>query len=406
MKTVLIVGAGAAGLMAAYSAASEGKKVIVFEKNEKAGKKIYITGKGRCNLTNNCNATEYIKNVVRNPKFTYGAINAFSPSDVMNFFVSFGLKLKTERGKRVFPKSDKSSDVIKSLLKACTENCVQIRYNSIVDDVIYSDNKIKGLTVDGEFIEGDSVIICTGGISYPLTGSTGDGYKFAIKAGHTVSDLKPALIGLNLADNIHTKLQGLSLKNVSLTAYISGKKVFSEMGELLFTHFGLSGPIALSCSSLINRADEKTVSLFIDLKPALTEDTLNSRLIREFETYNKKSVSNAMFTLEPKSLAIQILKICNIDVNKHCCDITAKERDEIIKTLKRFELSYKGLRPIEEAIITSGGVSPDEINPKTMESKIIKGLFFAGEVIDVDAYTGGFNLQTAFSTGYLAGKNA
>ena len=405
MKT-LIIGAGAAGLIAAYFAAEKGNNVFVYEKNEKAGKKIYITGKGRCNVTNDCEPDEYIKNVVRNPKFTYSVINAFSPSKVMQFFTDNGLALKTERGRRVFPVSDKSSDVIKTLVTACVKKGVIFNYNSVVENVVCSDGKVAGITVNGKYIDGDSVIICTGGISYSLTGSTGDGYTFAKKVGHKIVDLKPALTGVELNGDFHVSLQGLTLKNVTLSAFSDGKKVFSEMGELLFTHFGISGPIVLSCSSLINRKDEKTVSLFLDLKPALTENTLDNRLIKEFETFNKKSVLSAMYTLEPKSLATSILNLCNIPADKKCSEITAKERSNIVKTLKNLRLSYKSLRPIDEAIVTSGGVCVDEINPKTMESKIVKGLFFAGEVIDVDAFTGGYNLQTAFSTGFLAGKNS
>ena len=405
MSKVLIVGAGASGLIASYFAANNGNDVVVFEKNEKAGKKIYITGKGRCNLTNDCEPSEYIKNVVRNPKFTYGAINSFSPSDTIDFFNSFGLKLKTERGKRVFPESDKASDVTKTLLKACDSVGVKIIYNATVTDIVCENSVIKGVMAGGEFVAGDKVIICTGGISYPLTGSTGDGFSFAKKVGHNVSELKPALIGLELFGDLHKKLQGLSLKNVSLTAFINGGKVFSEMGELLFTHFGISGPLVLTCSSLINRAEPKSVSLSIDLKPALDESTLDSRLIREFEAFNKKSIINAIATLEPKSLALELLYVSGINENKRCCDVTSKERGGLLHLIKNIKLEYKGLRPVEEAIVTSGGVCVDEINPKTMESKIIKGLFFAGEVIDVDAFTGGYNLQTAFSTGFLAGKS-
>lgn len=406
MSKVVIIGAGAAGLFAAFSASAEKNDVIVFEKNEKAGKKIYITGKGRCNLTNDCSVSEYVKNVVRNPKFTYGAINAFSPSDVMIFFENNGLKLKTERGNRVFPLSDKASDVTKTLLNACEKNGVKFYCGQTVEEILFDNGKVFGVTVSGKVFGCDSVICCTGGVSYPLTGSTGDGYKFALSARHSVTPIKPALVGIELNGTLHKNLQGLSLKNVALSAFIKGKKVFYESGEMLFTHYGISGPIVLSCSSLINRADRKDVLLSLDLKPALTEEVLDARILREFKSFNKKSVVNAMFTLEPKSLAAELLKSCKISGDKPCCEITAFERGNLLRSIKNLLLEFKSLRPIDEAIITSGGVNVDEINPKTMESKLVKGLFFAGEVLDVDAFTGGFNLQTAFSTGYVAGKNA
>lgn len=406
MKKVLIVGAGAAGLVAAYFSSLNGNEVHVFEKNEKAGKKIYITGKGRCNLTNDCDVDDYIKNVVRNPKFTYGAINAFSPADTISFFENLGLTLKTERGQRVFPASDKASDVTKTLLSACENNNVNFHFQTRVDSLFIEGEIVKGVIINGERFSGDSVIVCTGGLSYPLTGSTGDGYDFAIKAGHSVVALKPALVGIELSGDMHLKLQGLSLKNVLLTAKIGDKNLFMEQGEMLFTHFGISGPIVLSCSSVINRVELKALNLTIDLKPALSEQTLDNRLLREFEYFNKNGVINALYTLEPKSLASVILDLCGIEKNKKCCEITSKERAKICYALKNLPIKVKSLRPIDEAIITSGGVNVNEINPKTMESKIIKNLYFAGEVIDVDAFTGGFNLQTAFSTGRLAGINA
>ena len=406
MRNVLIIGAGAAGLMAACVSSYNGNRVTVYEKNEKAGKKIYITGKGRCNLTNDCSTDEYVKNVVRNPKFTYGAINAFTPSDTISFFESNGLKTKTERGQRVFPLSGKASDVTKTLVKVCEKNNVTFKFNTKVDGLWVENGKISGVIINEQKIDADAVIICTGGASYPLTGSSGDGYLFASSVGHNVTDIKPALVGIELFGDIHRKLQGLSLKNVSLKAKKGEKTIYDDQGEMLFTHFGISGPIVLTCSSIINREDLKNVNLSIDLKPALSTDTLNGRLIREFDTFRNCAVINALYTLEPKSLANVILEFCGINKLKKCCEITVKERNLICSALKNLPLKIKGLRPIDEAIITSGGINVNEINPKTIESKIIKNLYFAGEVIDVDALTGGFNLQTAFSTGYLAGINA
>lgn len=405
MYTTIVIGGGASGMMAAYSAAKRGNNVILLEKNEKLGKKIYITGKGRCNLTANVSVAEFMSNVVRNPKFLYGAINALSPKDTMDFFEEIGLKVKTERGNRVFPLSDKASDVTKVLEKNIRELGVDIKLNVSALSIIVAENAVKGVITSIGEIPCDNVIVCCGGISYPLTGSTGDGYKFAQKAGHKITDLKPGLVGLELCGSDFVELQGVSLKNVRLTAVENDKTLFTDFGEMLFTHYGVSGPLILSCSSVINRNNLSSIKLFIDLKPALNSDMLNKRLIREFKENNAKKITSAMRALLPASLIKTVLRQAKIDIDKNCSEITVEERTRIVSALKNLAFLIKKLRPVEEAVITSGGVCVKEINPKTMESKLINGLFFAGEVIDVDAFTGGFNLQIAFSTGYVAGQN-
>ncbi len=406
MHRIIIVGGGAAGLISACIASSQGNKVILIEKNEKLGKKIYITGKGRCNLTNDSLVPDFLNNVVSNPKFLYSALNVFSPLETMSFFEKNGLILKTERGNRVFPASDKASDVTKTLEKILDKNNVEIILNSEVKKLLIDNNVVQGVEIsNGKKILADSVIVCTGGVSYPLTGSTGDGYEFAKSVGHKIVETKPALVGLELKGNDFIELQGLSLKNVQLSIKSGEKTLCSDFGEMLFTHFGISGPIVLSCSSLINRKDLNNLEVYIDLKPALSEEVLQERLLREFKENNVKEISNVMRTLLPKTLINLVLRQAGIKQSKKCSEITALERTRLVKTLKNLFFNLKKLRPIEEAIVTAGGVCVKEINPKTMESKLCKGLFFAGEVLDVDAFTGGFNLQIAFSTGYVAGKN-
>lgn len=401
---ICVIGGGASGLFAAYGAAINGNEVTLFEKNEKIGKKLYITGKGRCNLTNDVSTTEFMSSVVCNNKFLYSALNHFSPQDTIDFFTTHGLKLKTERGKRVFPYSDKSSDVIKILEKLLIAVGVDIRLNTKVLDISIEDNIINGVFLESGLVSFDKVIICTGGLSYPLTGSTGDGYKFAKKAGHSIVELKPSLVGIELFDDDFISLQGLSLKNVRVNILEENKVFYTDFGEMIFTHFGVSGPIILSSSCFINKKTCNNLSISIDLKPAISYDELDVRLIKELSENNKKSIVNMMANLVPKSLIPVILNRANIDFNKICCNISKKERTSLGKILKNFVFKIKGLRPVEEAIVTSGGVSVKEINPTTMESKLVKGLFFAGEVLDVDAFTGGFNLQIAFSTGYLSGQ--
>lgn len=403
--TTVVIGGGASGMMASYSAASNGKNVILVEKNEKLGKKVYITGKGRCNVTNQVDVNEFLSNVVTNPKFLYGALNALSPLDTIDFFNKNGLQLKTERGNRVFPQSDKASDVIKFFEKYILNLGVDVRLNTEVLDIEVNNGQVVGVITDKGEILCDSVVICTGGVSYPLTGSTGDGYMFAKNKGHKIIDPKPSLVGIELDGKDFLESQGLSLKNVSISIFSNNKQIFSDFGEMLFTHFGVSGPIVLSSSCFVNKRLDKNLSLSIDLKPALSLDVLSQRLVREFEDRKQKNIANAMRSLLPKSLIDIVLKRAKINPFKMCCEVTKEERITICTILKNLSFSIKGLRPIEEAIVTSGGVCVNEINPKTMESKLIKGLYFAGEVIDVDAFTGGFNLQIAFSTGFIAGMN-
>ncbi len=424
MKKVCVIGGGAAGLMAAYAAAKNGHKVVLIEKNEKLGKKIYITGKGRCNFTNNVSADDFLLNVVRGRKFMMGAIYAFPPQKTIDFFENYGLSVKIERGNRAFPVSDHASDVTKSLEKACKSVGVDIHLNETVENVIVASNIIPTTDIDECIVSDiipisdrvkvqtnknllvcDEVIVATGGLSYPSTGSTGDGYRFAQDNGHTVTDLKCGLCGLNLAGDFFKSLQGLTLKNVTFTVKNGNKTIAEEFGECLFTHFGISGPIVLSVSSLINRLPLDRLSVSLDLKPALDELTLDKRLLRDFEKYKNKQMINALVELLPQKLISCVLSVASISPTKSVNAITREERARLIAALKRFPLKIRGLRGFEEAIITSGGVELSEINPKTMESKKVKGLRFCGEVLDVDAFTGGFNLQIAFATGYLAGNS-
>lgn len=425
MKKVCVIGGGAAGLMAAYAAAKNGHDVVLFEKNEKLGKKIYITGKGRCNFTNDVAADEFLMNVVRGKKFLMSSIYAFTPQKTIEFFENNGLSVKIERGNRAFPTSDHASDVTKTLEKACKLVGVNVHFNekvvkiytnmpdiipmsdidcSTTPNIIPMTRVVKLGTDKGEY-ECDVVIVATGGISYPSTGSTGDGYVFARENGHTVSDLKCGLCGINTAGDECQELQGLTLKNVEITAKLGEKTVFSEFGEMLFTHFGVSGPIVLSMSSVINRLPLSSLFVSIDLKPALDEQTLDKRLLRDFEKYKNKQIANALVELLPQKLILAVLKKSGISASKNVNVLTKEERGRLIKTLKAFSIKIQSLRGFNEAIITSGGVELTEINPKTMESKKVEGLKFCGEVLDVDAFTGGFNMQIAFATGFAAGNS-
>lgn len=405
MQKVVVIGGGASGMIAAIFAAKLNDKVILIEKNEKLGKKIYITGKGRCNLSNNVDPTEFLSSVITNPKFIYSSIYRFSPSDLIDFFSQNGLKLKTERGNRVFPESDKASDVTKTLEKLLSKHGVEIRLNEEVTDICAIDGKVCSVKLkDGE-ISCDKVIVCTGGVSYPLTGSTGDGYIFAKKFGHKIVPPKPALVGIELKGEQHLTMQGLSLKNVEMRCLLNDKVVYSDFGEMLFTHFGVSGPIVLSASSNLNKIEINKCKILIDLKPALSEKVLNDRLIRELKEANTKSISSVVRSLMPSSLVDVVLLKANVSRDVRACELTAKQRESLVFTIKNLSFDCKKLRDVKEAIVTSGGVDVSQINPKTMESKIVSGLYFAGEVIDVDAYTGGFNLQIAFSTGYVAGNS-
>lgn len=409
MSKVLVIGAGAAGSMAAIFAARGGNDVIVFEKNAKTGKKIYITGKGRCNLTNAVENEELIKNTIRNHKFMYSAYSAFSSNDTIGFFEKLNCPIKVERGNRAFPESDHSSDIIKALDKAMEEAGVKVRYNTPVEQLVISDDgaAIKGIKLrDGKMVEADKVIVATGGLSYRSTGSTGDGYEFAKQAGHTVKDLRPSLVALEVKESFVKELEGLSLKNVRVIVKNGKKTLFNELGEMLFTRNGVSGPLVLSASSIAcDMFYSEGGELSIDLKPALTEDELDARLLRDFTEFRAKALKNALDKLLPKSLIPVFLERTKINTEKKAGDLTKSERSVIIGLLKHFTLQVTGLRGYEEAVITKGGVSVKEINPQTMESKLVKGLYFVGEVLDVDALTGGFNLQIAWSTGVVAGSD-
>lgn len=403
-KKVAVIGGGPAGMMAAATAAADGKKVILFEKNEFLGKKLMITGKGRCNVTNNADISEFIKNVPVNASFMYSAFYSFTNEDLISLLGKLGVETKVERGGRVFPVSDKAKDVVNALVKYVLDSGAKI-VKAPVSKVIINDDKTKTVVLaDKRAVKCDSVIIATGGASYPQTGSTGDGYEFAKSTGHTVTELKPSLVPLVVKEEYISALQGLSLKNVSVTVSQNGKKVYEDFGEMLFTHYGMSGPIILSASSHMRKKGEYTVS--IDLKPALDFSTLDKRVLRDFEQNRNKDFINALDELLPKKLIPVIVELSGIDVRKKVNEITRDERHAFVNLIKGLIFHIEGFRPIKEAIITSGGVNVKEINPGTMESKIAQGVFFCGEVIDVDAYTGGYNLQIAFSTGYLAGKNA
>lgn len=404
MKRVAVIGAGAAGLMAAYAAARNGNDVTVFEKNEKCGKKIYITGKGRCNLTHDCDEREFLQNVVSNPKFLTGAIYGFSPAETVRFFEEGGLKLKTERGARIFPASDKASDVTKCLENYCKNVGVIFKFNEQVTKIDILHSTVSHIiTKNGEY-NFDCAVVCTGGLSYPSTGSTGDGYVFARAAGHEIVSLKPGLCGLDLKGTYFKHLQGLSLKNVGLSVYYGDKCIKSLFGEMLFTHYGISGPTVLSASSLINRLDLSQVKLVLDLKPALSDDQLNKRILRDFDEYKNKSLYNCLKELLPSAIIPVILDRSGVDGEKKVNSVTKTERMNILTCVKKFDMLVSSLRGFDEAIITCGGVDVKQIDPKTMESKLVKGLYFCGEVLDVDAFTGGFNLQIAFSTGFAAGN--
>ena len=412
MKNVCVIGGGASGLMAAYAAAENGNRVVLLEKNEKLGKKIYITGKGRCNITNDIPPDEFLQNVVHGAKFLTGAIYSFPPKKVVEFFESHGLSVKTERGGRVFPVSDHASDVTKTLERACKSVGVEIRLGETVKKIslrtssdIIAMPRIAGVETDKQTYPCDEAVVCTGGLSYPSTRSTGDGYRFAKDCGLFVTDLKPGLCGINLQGTFYKDLQGLSLKNVSLTAKRENKILYQSFGEMLFTHFGISGPLVLSLSSVINRSDLKGVTLFLDLKPALDFDTLDRRLLRDFEKYKNKQLLNAMCELLPQKMIAAVLSAAGISEKKNVNVLTKEERFRLLNALKEFPVKPVGLRGFEEAIITSGGVELSEINPKTMEAKKVSGLRFCGEVLDADAFTGGYNLQIAFSTGYAAGRS-
>ena len=408
---VIVIGGGAAGLFAAISAADNGADVILFEKNDRCGKKLRITGKGRCNVTNDCSTEEFLQNVPTNPRFLYSALSALTTQDVKDFFEGEGVPLKTERGKRVFPVSDKAQDIVSALVSASRARGVKI-INEKVLSLIVSDNegakKINGVISEGGEYLADAVIVCTGGRSYTRTGSDGDGYAFAKSAGHTVTPLLPSLVPIVCAGKLCPSLQGLSLKNVSLsiTDKTTKKEVYSDFGEMMFTHFGITGPMVLSASAHIPDIASGKYEAKINLKPALDEKTLDARILSDFSKYSNKDLINALGDLLPQKLIPVTISLSGIDPRKKINSITREERQSLIDVIRGLRLTLIGFRPLDEAIITKGGVSVKEIDPKTMASKKCAGLYFAGEVIDVDAYTGGFNLQIAFSTGNLAGRSA
>jgi len=406
-RRVIVVGAGAAGLMAAGKAAERGLDVLVLEKNDKPGRKLRISGKGRCNITNDTDIDGLIRNIPGNGSFLYSSFYTFSNEDIMQFFTDEGLELKVERGGRVFPVSDDAKDVVSVLVRHAVESGAEIRYRSPASSIEVSNGAVKGVKLkNDETIECDSVILATGGESYPGTGSTGDGYRMAQKLGHTVTPLRPSLVPLVSSEKWVRDLQGLTLKNISITLYDrQRKKIYNDFGEMLFTHFGVSGPVILSASRHIMQYDYRNVFLSIDLKPALSPEVLDSRIQRDFEKYSRKQFKNSLDDLLPKKMIPVIVELSQIPADKPVNQITKAERRSLASLLKGLTLEICGSRPISEAIVTAGGVSTDEIDPATMESKLVKGLFFAGEVIDVDGYTGGFNLTIAFSTGCVAGLN-
>ncbi len=401
---IAVIGAGASGMMAAGAAASLGADVTLFERNEKPGRKLAITGKGRCNLTNNCDINEFMRHVPRNPRFLYAALNAFSPADTMDFFEGLGVPLKTERGRRVFPVSDRAFDIVDALKKYCRENGVH-QVCARVSGVVIEDGAVNGVAYGGKTESFDRVIVATGGLSYPTTGSDGDGYRFAEAAGMKVNPTYPSLIPLT-AGKPCADLSGLTLKNVSLSVRDNktGKLIYSEQGEMLFAHFGLTGPLVLSASAHLERDGDYTA--LIDFKPALDEKTLDARLLSDFDKHKNRAMINAVADLLPSALLPHLLRQAGVDLEKKCNSLKKEERARILAALKSFPIKITGTRPIEEAIITAGGVDVKTLSPKTMESKSVSGLYFCGEVLDVDAYTGGYNLQIAFSTGRAAGVAA
>lgn len=404
---VIVVGGGAAGLMAAGRAASRGYRVTVVERNARPARKVMITGKGRCNVTNNCSVQQCVEQVVGNGRFLYSAFSAFSPADTMAFFEQQGVPLKTERGNRVFPQSDKAVDIVDALVRYVKRNDVTF-HTGRVTELCIEDGVCTGVRLEsGECLSAYAVIVCTGGCSYPLTGSTGDGYRLAQQAGHTVIPPRPSLVPLTVAESFCGDMQGLSLKNcaVTVTDTVTGKTVYTDFGEMLFTHYGVSGPMILSASAHMPNPDRKQYRLTVDLKPALTAEQVDARLVRELDEQKNTCIGNALSAVLPRSMIAVILNLSGVAGEIKCHSVTKEQRRAIGGLLKALPMTVTGFRPIEEAIVTAGGVDTREIRSATMESKLISGLYFAGEVLDVDAYTGGFNLQIAFSTGVAAGES-
>ncbi len=406
---VIVVGAGAAGCMAAGAAAENCAEVLLLERNDKIARKVMITGKGRCNVTNNVSDTqEFISNIPGNGRFLYGAYSEFNSQDVMDFFEDYGVNLKVERGNRVFPTSDKAVDIVDALNRYITDMGVQRKTERVVS-LIVENNVVKSVVTDfGNEYTADAVIVATGGLSYPRTGSSGDGYKLAKSVGHTVTDLRPSLSALVCREGICSECMGLSLKNVAIKVYDTKKKkeIYDDFGEMLFTHFGVSGPMILSASAHLRDMEKERYEIYVDLKPALSHEKLDARILRDFADNSNKSISNVLALLLPKSLISPVLRLAHIKQSEKINQITKEMRKQLVDTIKALKLTVMDFNDINEAIVTSGGIKISEINPKTMESKVCKGLYFAGEVIDCDGYTGGFNLQIAFSTGHLAGVSA
>ena len=408
MKKIIVIGGGPAGMMAAIRAAENGAQVILFEKNNRLGRKLSITGKGRCNLTNATDNQEIIKNIPGNGKFLNSALKNFTSNDTINFFENLGLKTKIERGNRVFPESDNAAEVIEVLSRRLEDLKVSVRLNSKVENIISDGEKVLGVEVNGKFFDSNAVILATGGMSYPATGSTGDGLKFAKNLGHNVTEILPALVPLEVEEDFVKDLQGLSLKNVRATLLTDDEFVDEGFGEMLFTHFGVSGPIILTMSRQAAKLlhEGNFLELLINLKPALSSEQLNLRILRDFEKFKGKIIKNAMVELLPQKLIPVVLDLAYIDENKKVDEVTKTERQKLIEILRALPLTVTGTRPLDEAIVTAGGVSTKEVNPKTMESKKVANLFIIGEVLDVDGNTGGFNLQAAWATGNSAGKFA
>lgn len=415
MPRVIVIGGGPAGMMSAITAAENGNEVTIIEKMPSFGKKLLITGKGRCNITSSLYMSEFIKNTPGNGKFLYSAFQNYTNKDIIEFLGKEGLEVKEERGNRIFPVTDKSIDVLNCFTKRIEELKIPYKLNTRVEKILINGDKVLGVRTNKEILQTDNIILATGGKSYPLTGSTGDGYKIAKDIGHTIVPIRPSLVPLEVFEKDECKrMQGLSLKNVGIKIIDTdrNKVIYEDFGEMLFTHFGISGPMILSGSAHLAKYKDidylmknKCISISIDLKPALTEEQLDDRILRDFKEFKNKQFKHSLDKLLPQKMIPLIIELSKIDENKRVNEITKIERKILIQLLKNFTITIKDFRPVEEAIITCGGINTKEINPKTMESKIIKGLYFAGEVIDVDAYTGGFNLQIAYSTGYTAGMN-
>ena len=403
-KKICIIGGGPAGIISAGIAGSKGNDVTLIEKNDRIGKKLFITGKGRCNITNSNPIEDFFDNIISNKNFLYSSFYTFNNDDIIKLLDKYGLKVKVERGNRVFPNSDKSSDVINAFGKFLSDNNVKVMLNTNVKSVNVINGKFH-INIKREEIISDKLLIATGGKSYPTTGSTGDGYRFAKKLGHTITDINPSLVPIEIKETWIKELQGLSLKNVEISARVNNKLIYNEFGEMIFTHYGISGPIVLSMSNYLHKHIDKDIKLFIDFKPALVIEKLDDRILRDFEKYNNKQLKNGLNDLLPQKIIPLMIRLSGIDPNKTINQITKEERTKLLVSIKKFPMTFKSFRPIEEAIVTSGGIDVKEVNPSTMESKIQAGLYFAGEVLDLHGLTGGYNLQIAYSTGYLAGNN-